>query len=114
MECQQQLTSLTTGEMASYRPAPMTLDLRSVVVASSDQLASSIGGETVILGLKAGRYYGVDQVGARVWQLVQTPRPVAEIRNAIVAEYDVDPGRCEADLLKLLHQLVEAHLIEVR
>jgi len=100
--------------MASYRPAPMTLDLRSVVVASSDQLASSIGGETVILGLKAGRYYGVDQVGARVWQLVQTPRPVAEIRNAIVAEYDVDPARCEADLLKLLHQLAQAHLIEVR
>ena len=92
----------------------MPIDLRSVVVASNGQLASSIGGETVILGLKAGRYYGVDRVGARIWQLVQTPTPVAEIRNTIVAEYDVDPRRCEADLLKLLDQMVEAHLVEVR
>lgn len=92
----------------------MRVDLHSIVVASSEQLASSVGGETVILGLKAGRYYGVDNVGARVWQMVQTPTPVADIRNTIVAEYDVDPQRCEADLLKLLDQMVEAHLVEVR
>ena len=73
-----------------------------------------IGGETVILGLKAGRYYGVDQVGARIWQMVQTPTPVADICNTIVVEYDVDPRRCEADLLRLLDQMVEAHLLEVR
>src|SRR5256885_11982740 len=114
MKVNQAYNLLTIAETAAYRPMPMNVDLHSVVVASPDQLASSIGGETVILGLKAGRYYGVDRVGARIWQIVQTPTPVADIRNAIVAEYDVDPRCCEADLLRLLDQMIEARLLEVR
>jgi len=92
----------------------MKIDLQSVVAAAKDQLSSSIGGETVILGLNAGHYYGVGDVGARVWQLIQEPRRVGDIRDTIVAEYEVDPAVCEADLLKLLDQLAAARLIEVR
>lgn len=92
----------------------MKLDARSIVVASKDQLASEIGGETVILGLTAGRYYGVDSVGARVWQLVQEPASVGDLRAKIVAEYEVDPERCEADLLQLLQQMADAGLVEIR
>lgn len=92
----------------------MTLDPHSIVVASKDQLASDIGGETVILGLSAGRYYGVDAVGARIWQLIQEPTAVADVKRTIVAEYDVDPERCEVDLLKLLQRMVDAGLVEVR
>jgi hypothetical protein len=92
----------------------MKLDARSVVVASKDQLASEIGGETVILGLSAGRYYGVDSVGGRIWQLVQEPASVAELQQRIVAEYEVEPERCEADLLRILQQMIDAGLVEVR
>lgn len=94
-------------------PGPK-IQLRSIVVVSGDQLASAVGGETVILGLKAGRYYGVDAVGARIWQLLQEPRRVEEIRDQVVAEYDVEPSVCEADLLKLLDRMHDAQLIEVR
>lgn len=92
----------------------MELHANSVVVASKDQMASEIGGETVILGLTAGRYYGLDAVGARIWQLIQTPAAVADVQRAIVAEYEVDPVRCEADLVLLLEKLLQAGLVEVR
>jgi hypothetical protein len=91
----------------------MNLTLDTVVVASKDQLASSLGGETVILGLSKGRYYGVDAVGARVWQLVQMPARISMIKTAILSEYDVTPAQCEADLLKLLGKMVEEGLVEV-
>jgi coenzyme PQQ synthesis protein D (PqqD) len=90
------------------------IDLQSIVVVSKNQLASAIGAETVILGLQAGRYYGVDAVGSRVWQIIQEPARVGDIRNAIVAEYDVEPAACESDLLKLLADMQAAQLIEVR
>src|SRR4051812_31809016 len=90
------------------------IELESVVVASKEQLASSIGGETVILGLQSGRYYGVAGVSARVWQLIQEPSRVADICDVIVAEYDVDPKICQADLLALLGQMADGKLIEVR
>ncbi|HEV7426997.1 MAG TPA: PqqD family peptide modification chaperone [Thermoanaerobaculia bacterium] len=95
-------------------PEKNRIELESVVVASKEQLASSIGGETVILGLQSGRYYGVDRVSARVWQIIQEPRRVADICNAIVTEYEVDPHVCEADILALLRQMADGHLIEVR
>jgi hypothetical protein len=92
----------------------MKIDLDSIVVVSKEQLASSIGGETVILGLGAGRYYGVGGVGARVWQLIQEPRRVADLVETVVAEYEVDPQVCTSDLLALLARMDEARLIEVQ
>jgi hypothetical protein len=59
-------------------------------------------------------YYGLNETGARVWSLLQEPRPVHVIRDALVGEYDLDPDRCERDLLALLDALVAAALIEVR
>lgn len=92
----------------------MTLDPLSIVVASKGQLASDIGSETVILGLSSGRYYGVDAVGARIWQLIQEPVAIADLQQAIVSEYEVDPVRCESDVLKLLQEMADAGLVEVR
>lgn len=106
------LTFTIAGGIPSI--SQMTLGPQSIVAASKDQLASAIGGETVILGLSAGRYYGVDSVGARIWQLIQEPTRVAEVQRTIVSEYAVDPERCEADLLKLLQQMIDAGLVEVR
>ena len=92
----------------------MTLSGESIVVVSKDQMASDIAGETVILGLTAGRYYGLDAVGARVWQLIQTPMTVSDLIGTITSEYEVGREQCEADLLKLLGQMTDAGLVEVR
>jgi hypothetical protein len=59
-------------------------------------------------------YYGLDAVGARVWSLIQQPRTVQSVREALLSEYDVEPDRCERDLLALLNQFLAEGLIEVR
>jgi len=86
----------------------------SIVAAAADQLSSEVSGETVILGLRDGVYYGLDPVGTRVWRLLDRPRSVAELRDAVVSEYEVEPERCEADLLALLSDLARRGLVEVR
>ena len=90
------------------------IDGSSVVVASSNQLSSSIEDESVILGLEQGVYYGLNPIGARIWSLVQEPRPVSEIWELILAEYDVDRGRCERDIVAILTELDEQGLLELR
>jgi hypothetical protein len=70
--------------------------------------------EAVLLDLESGVYYGLDPVGARIWQLVQAPTTVGAVREAIVAEFDVAPERCERDLLALLRDLARAGLLDVR
>jgi hypothetical protein len=53
-------------------------------------------------------------VGVFVWDLIQQPRKVTELRDAICAEYDIEPARAESDLLALLQQLAEKQLLEIR
>lgn len=93
----------------------MTITPRSVVVAAKEQLSANVSAtSTVIAGFRKGRYYGLDEVGARVWELVQQPIAADDIRRAIAAEYDVGAEECEADLLSLLDRMEEEGLIEVR
>jgi hypothetical protein len=87
---------------------------RSVVVAAKDQVSCDLAGEAAILNVKNGIYYGLDPVGARIWNLMQQPRAVAEIQTAITEEYDVDPDRCARDLVGLLEKLLAEGLIEVK
>jgi hypothetical protein len=89
------------------------MPLAATVVATADQVSTVLDDETVILHLEDGVYYGLDPVGTRIWQLLQEPRPVAEIRDRIVEEFDVDPERCARDLDALLGDLAERRLIEV-
>jgi len=83
-------------------------------VAANDQVSSDLGGEVAILHLEAGMYYGLEEVGARIWNLIQEPRPVEEIRDILVSEYEVEPDRCESDLIVLLTRLADEGLIEVK
>jgi hypothetical protein len=89
------------------------LSTQSVVVAAEAQVSADLAGEVVILNLADGVYYGLDPVGARIWALLQEPRTVAELRDALLEEYEVDPEHCEHDILLLLQELAAAGLITV-
>lgn len=90
------------------------LSVHSIVSAASEQVSCPLGDEAAILNLKNTVYYGLDPVGARVWNLLQQPKTVGELRDALLDEYEVDAGRCEIDLLELLEKLRSEGLIEVR
>ena len=90
------------------------IQTETIIVASKDQVSSDLADEAAILNLRSGIYYGLDCVGARVWQLIQTPIAVAGIMAALLAEYDVDPVRCQEDLMNLIRKLKDAGLIEMR
>ena len=92
----------------------MALTLRSVVSAAREQVSSGIGDDTVILELRGGVYYGLADVGTRVWELLREPRTVRDIRDRIVLEFDVDDDRARDDLLVLLADMADRGLVEVR
>jgi hypothetical protein len=91
-----------------------TISGRSVVVVARDQVSCDLAGEAAILNVKNGLYYGLDPVGARIWDLMQEPRAVDDIQNTIASEYDVEPERCAQDLADLLQKLLAEGLIEVK
>jgi len=82
-------------------------------VATKDQVSSDLAGETVLLSMQSAMYYGLDEVGSRIWELVREPIRVSDIRDTIGREYDVERERCEADVLGFVRELAEKGLIEV-
>jgi hypothetical protein len=100
--------------MLSDRVGQGNLSINTTVVAVPDQVSTNLEDEAVILNLKDGVYYGLNPVGARIWQLIQAPRTIKEILETLLEEYDIEPQRCEQDLLKLLKELAAKQLIEVK
>ncbi len=86
----------------------------ATIVVAGDLVASEFGDEIVILSLRDGVYYGLEDVGARIWRMLHGPVSVIDIRDAILAEYDVEPTRCEQDVCAVLAHLAEMGLVEIR
>ena len=92
----------------------MTLSDAATVVVADDVLASELGSEFVMLNLKDGIYYGLEDVGGEIWKLVQKPITVGDICSALVSGYDVDPERCRRDVVTLLGDLLARGLVQIR
>ena len=90
----------------------MPIHRNSTIRIGREHVASDLGGETVLLSLKTARYYGLADVGARIWSLVQEPIQVSAIITTIAGEYDVTAEQCEADVMKFLEDLATNGLIE--
>ena len=91
------------------------LTISSQVVATTQQVSAELMDEVVILSLQTGEYYGLDPIAADIWSLIQEPRSVAEVRDALLARYEgVTPGECEQQVLALLEEMVKLDLVQIR
>lgn len=95
----------------------MNLTTASVLVASQDQVSADLSsGESanvVILYLKDGVYFELNEVGAYIWSLIQQPRTIRSVIDALLLEYDVAAEKCETDVLSLVEEMATRGLIDV-
>lgn len=62
---------------------------------------------------KDGIAYGLNPVGRHIWELIQQPTMVSQVRDTLLQEYAVEPERCTQELLELLNELVARGLAEL-
>lgn len=89
----------------------MNPKLEATVSLSPEVLSQEVGGETVLLDLASERYFGLDDVGTRIWQLLQEQGNLRAVYQCMLDEFDVEPDRLEEDLLKHVGELAEAGLV---
>ena len=76
-------------------------------------MARQVGDETVILDLGSGTYFGLDPVGARIWQLIGEGKTLGEICDTMLDEYDVTRESLEHDVMELVARLLEQKLVSI-
>ena len=78
-----------------------------------DVLSQEVSGETVLLDLNSENYFGLNDVGTRIWQLIQEDGDMQKVYDMMLDEYDVDEKQLEKDMEELVTKLVDAGLIEI-
>ena len=91
----------------------VTLTMATRVVAKEEAISTDLDGEVIILDTAKGVYFGLDEIGALIWSVLQKPTCLGTVRDAVLQEYAVDVAVCEADLLSLVQNLHSHALIDV-
>ncbi len=85
-----------------------------IVSASSDSIFRKLADEAIILNMKTNAYCGLNEVGARIWELLEEPKSVKEIQDSLLEEYEVGMDQCRNELITLLQGFLDNELIDVK
>lgn len=91
----------------------MIVDDRTRVTIAPDVLVQPLEGESVLLNMESGTYFGLNRVGTRMWEAVTTAPNLAHAIQTLLGAYDVPPPTLRSDLRELLEQLVRKGLVRV-
>lgn len=87
--------------------------LDSTIVRHSDIVFNQMDGETIMMSIDNGEYYGTNVMGSRIWDLLETPRTVSEIRDALLPDFDVTREQCEKDILAFLNRMESRNVVKI-
>ena len=88
-------------------------DAKTLVRVSKSTCYRELAGETVLLQMDGGEYFGLDQTATRIWQLIVEKGDLREVESAMLAEFDVDRAVLESDLARVIDELAAKRLIEI-
>jgi hypothetical protein len=83
------------------------------LVVPADVMMQELEGESVFLNLNSERYFGLDEVGTRMWTVLSHAESIQAAYDTLLAEYDVEPEKLRAALVALIDKLLEHGLVEV-
>ena len=96
-----------------FKQNEMVIPFSTRISIPPDVLVSALAGESVLLNLKSEKYFGLDEVGTRMWGALTSSNTIQEAYETLLAEYDVEAELLRKDLTDLIEKLVEQGLIEV-
>jgi hypothetical protein len=91
----------------------MRIELATMVKQSTEQVSCNLNGEIAILNLKSTLYFGLEEVGACIWETMGEPRKVSDLCKRVLERFDVGEEQCQTDVIVFVGRLNEAGLVEI-
>lgn len=85
----------------------------AIISQATSLVAAEMDGEIVMLSIDNGKYYGMDAVGSKIWNLVNEPLSFSDLIGILINEYDVGVEQCKNDILNFLQYLDKENLINI-
>lgn len=91
----------------------IAVTLAHIVSQSPEVVDTAIEGQTALMSIANGAYYGMDRIGSRVWALISQPCAVSAVVDQLLTEFAVERATCESHVLKFLQTLADADLLQI-
>lgn len=88
------------------------MNKETIVCQSREIDATNLNGETVMMNLDKGEYFGLNTIGSRIWNIVSEEITIKDIVNILLNEYEIDNDTCEKSVIDFLKELQTAELIK--
>ncbi len=89
----------------------MNVDLERRLEAAPAVVTREVGGEMMLVDLESGTYFGLNEVGGRLWQELDNGKSLGEACDLLQMEFDVAREQLESDVCALVEELVERKLL---
>ena len=89
------------------------ISLDTVVNRNKDLDATDMDGELVMMDIDKGKYYSINSVGSRIWELIENPLSVNEVISILLKEFDVDEKTCTDTVLDFLNGIHNEEIITI-
>jgi hypothetical protein len=86
---------------------------QSIIQRSNKLVSSNMDGETVMMSIENGEYFGLNSVGSRMWELIENPIEVDALIELLIDEFDVSREQCEMETMEFLNHLLEKKLLSI-
>ena len=89
------------------------LNAETLIVQSESQVSSDLDGETVMMNIENGEYFKANEIGSRIWGLLEEQTTPRRICDQLLEEFDIESDTCEKQVFSFLETLLKDQLIQV-
>jgi hypothetical protein len=90
------------------------ITLQTLIQRNPEMVTSNIDGEIVMMSIENGEYYGLDEIGSRIWELLENPISADQLISCLLTEFEVEEVTCKTDTLDFLNDMFEKKLVFIR
>ena len=85
----------------------------TVISRNPELVHSEIDGEVVMMSVDSGKYYSLDRIGSRIWELLEDPVSISVLVERLLREFQVERQTCVEDVIAFLRQLDDDDMLKI-
>ena len=86
----------------------------TLIVKNDQLLASQIGQEAVMMCAETGKYYGLNETGTCIWNLLAAPTTYGDLCRKLASSFGISEEQCTVDITPFIYKMVEERIITVK
>ncbi len=105
---------ISTNQVPRYIKQMANISNVSIISRNENMLFSKLDDELVMMSIQNNEYYGLDNIGTRIWEIIEKPISFSDLMKIILDEYEVNENECKEDILEFLNLLMEKNAIAIK